>query len=71
MLAFKEQGYSSKYGIGRSYHPALSAQDKDPNAEIFQISYQNEGPEISAEYYRDLESKGITLRLPPLNQGGH
>jgi len=71
MLAFKEQGYSSKYGTGRSYQPALSAQDKDPNAEIFQISYQNEDPEISAEYYRELESKGITLRLPPLNQGGH
>jgi gentisate 1,2-dioxygenase len=69
MLAFKEQGYSSKYGTGKSYQPDLSAQDKDPNAEIFQISYEKEDPEISAEYYRELESKGITLRLPPLNQG--
>jgi len=25
----------------------------------------------SAEYYRELESKGITIRLPPLDQGGH
>jgi hypothetical protein len=59
MLAFKEQGYSSKYGTGRSYL----------NAEIYQISYENEDPEISAEYYRELESKGVTLRLPPFNQG--
>lgn len=71
MLAFKEQGYSSKYATGKSYQPALSAQDKDPNADIFQISYENEDPAISAEYYRELESKGITLRLRPLNQGGH
>ncbi len=69
MLAFKEQGYSSKYGTGKSYQPALSAQDKDPNAEIYQISYENEDPKISAEYYQELERKGITLRLPPLNQG--
>ena len=71
MLAFKEQGYSSKYATGKSYQPALSAQDKDPNAEIFQISYQNEDPEISVEYYRELQKKGITLRLPPLDQRGH
>ena len=44
---------------------------EDPNADIFQLSYQNEDPEISAEYYRELERKGITLRLPPLDQGGH
>jgi len=69
MLAFKEQGYSSKYGTGKSYQPALSAQDKDPNAEIYQISYENEDPRISEEYYRELEKKGISLRLPPLNQG--
>jgi quercetin dioxygenase-like cupin family protein len=69
MLAFKEQGYSSKYGTGRSYQPGLSAQDKDPNAEIFQISYENEDPEISGEYYAELARKGISLRLPPLNQG--
>jgi len=49
----------------------LSAQDKDSHADIFQISYQNEDPEISAEYYREIERKGITLKLPPLNQGGH
>jgi mannose-6-phosphate isomerase-like protein (cupin superfamily) len=70
MLAFKEQGYSSKYGTGRSYQPGLSAQDKDPNAEIFQISYENEDPEIGREYYDELARKGISLRLPPLNQGG-
>ncbi len=69
MLAFKEQGYSSKYATGRKYQPDLSAQDRDPNAEIYQISYENEDPDISAEYYRELERKGITLRLPPLNQG--
>jgi mannose-6-phosphate isomerase-like protein (cupin superfamily) len=69
MLAFKEQGYSSKYGTGKSYQPALSAQDKDPNAEIYQISYENEDPRISEEYYRELEKKGISFRLPPLNQG--
>jgi hypothetical protein len=63
MLAFKEQGYSS------SYDPALSAQDKDANAEIYQIGYENEDPAIAEEYYRELGSKGITLRLPPLNQG--
>jgi mannose-6-phosphate isomerase-like protein (cupin superfamily) len=69
MLAFKEQGYSSKYSTGRSYEPALSAQDKDPSAEIYQISYQNEDPQISREYYDELAAKGITVRLPPLNQG--
>jgi hypothetical protein len=70
MLAFKEQGYSSKYATGKSYQPALSAQDRDPNAEIYQISYEREDPRISEEYYRELERKGIALRLPPLNQGG-
>ncbi|MGH7835982.1 MAG: hypothetical protein ACREQK_20220 [Candidatus Binatia bacterium] len=69
MLAFKEQGYSSKYGTGRNYDPALSARDKDANAEIHQIGYENEDPAIAEEYYRELESKGITLRLPPSNQG--
>jgi hypothetical protein len=70
MLAFKEQGYSSKYGTGRSYQPALSAQDKDPNAEIYQISYDREDPQISRDYYEELARNGIALRLPPLNQGG-
>ncbi|HZD40558.1 MAG TPA: cupin domain-containing protein, partial [Terriglobales bacterium] len=70
MLAFKEQGYSSKYATGKSYQPALSAEDRDPNAEIYQISYEREDPRISEEYYRELERKGIALRLPPLNQGG-
>jgi mannose-6-phosphate isomerase-like protein (cupin superfamily) len=69
MLAFKPQGYSSKFGTGKNYEPALSAQDKDTNAEIHQISYENEDPAIREEYYRELESKGITLHLPPLNQG--
>ena len=32
MLAFKEQGHSSKYATGSSYQPAFSAQDKDPNS---------------------------------------
>ena len=69
MLAFKEQGYSSNYGTGRSYQPPRSAQDKDPNAEIYQISYEQEDPKISEEYYQELEKKGTALRLPPLHQG--
>jgi hypothetical protein len=57
MLAFEEQGYSSGHGIAKSYQPALSAQDKDPNAEIYQISYEQEDAKISEEYYPELETR--------------
>lgn len=69
MLAFKPQGYSSKYGTGGRYEPALSAQERDAHAEIHQIGYQDEDPAIREEYYRELEKKGIALRLPPVDQG--
>ena len=67
MLAFR--GTSLRYGGGVSYDPARTAQDKDPNAYGFKISYEKEDPAISEEYYKELEKNGITLRMKPVDQG--
>ncbi|MBI4525195.1 MAG: cupin domain-containing protein [Deltaproteobacteria bacterium] len=68
MLAFR--GVSLRYGSGRKYDPAYTAQDKDPYAYGFKISYEKEDPAIREEYYRELEKNGITLRMEPVDQGG-
>jgi mannose-6-phosphate isomerase-like protein (cupin superfamily) len=66
-LAFR--GGPAKYGLGRKYEPEPSFQDRDPNAASFKISYEKEDPSIRDEYYSELEKRGITLRLPPIDQG--
>ena len=66
MLAFRHNGL--RYGWGTPYSNARTAQDKDPNAWSYKIPYEREDPAIRAEYYRELESKGIDLRLRPLDQ---
>ena len=67
MLAFR--GVSLKYGAGRRYDPAYTAQDKDPYAYGFKISYEKEDPAIREEYYKELDKNGITLRMAPIDQG--
>ena len=67
MLAFRGTGL--RYGSGRSFHPARTAQDTDPFAESFKIRYENEDPSIREEYNRELEKNGVTVRLEPLEQG--
>ncbi len=67
MLAFR--GGALRYGSGRGFDPARTAQDKDPYAYAFKISYDKEDPMIREEYYKELEKSGVTVRLPPINQG--
>jgi quercetin dioxygenase-like cupin family protein len=66
MLAFRGSGL--RYGTGTAFNPALTAQDKDPHALAFKITYEKEDPAIREEYYRELEKNGIDLRLKPLDQ---
>ncbi|MFQ5902067.1 MAG: hypothetical protein ACE5JO_00080 [Candidatus Binatia bacterium] len=68
MLAFRGGGL--RYGRGRAYDPAWTAQDKDPYEYAFKISYDKEDPAIRDEYYRELEKNNITRRLKPVDQGG-
>ena len=67
MLAFRGTGL--RYGSGRSFHPARTAQDTDPFAESFKIRYEREDPSIREDYHRELEKSGVTVRLEPLDQG--
>ena len=66
MLAFRHNGL--RYGWGTDYSNARTAQDKDPTADSFKISYDKEDPAIGEEYYKELEAKGINLKLMPLDQ---
>lgn len=68
MLAFRGSGL--RQGGGRSYDPAITAQDKNPYEFAYKISYRREDPSIREEYYRELEKNGIHLRLEPIDQGG-
>jgi quercetin dioxygenase-like cupin family protein len=69
MLAFRGTGL--RYGSGRSYNPALTAQDKDPYSKYgFKISYDKEDPAIREEYYGELAKRGIAHRLAPVEQSG-
>ncbi len=67
MLAFR--GVGIRYGWGRTFEIARTAQSTDPNAESYKIPYEREDPQIREDYYRELEKKGIGLRLEPLDQG--
>lgn len=67
MLAFR--GVGLRYGWGRGFDPARTAQDKDFFAESFKVSYEKEDPAIREDYYRELKENGIELRLQPLDQG--
>jgi uncharacterized RmlC-like cupin family protein len=66
MLAFRGTGI--RYGHGSSYSAAKTAQSKDPFAYSYKIAYEQEDPEIREDYYRELEKRGIDLRLKPLDQ---
>jgi len=68
MLAFRGMGL--RYGAGRTFDPAFTAQSKDPHRLHFKIRYDKEDPAIREEYYKELEKNGITLRLEPVDQGG-
>jgi len=69
MLAFR--GFGTRYGWGRDYEVVSStAQDKNPHAWAFNISYEKEDPAVREEYYRELEKNGISSKLPPLEQSG-
>jgi hypothetical protein len=67
LLAFRGSGL--RFGTGIPFNPALTAQDKDPHALAFKITYEKEDPAIREEYYQELEKNGIELRLKPLDQG--
>lgn len=68
-LAIRGQTNPLRFGTGGGYNPTWSAQNKDPNAVVFQINYESEEPSIREEYYKELKKKGITSRLPPISQG--
>jgi hypothetical protein len=69
MLAFRGTGI--RYGWGEKYAVfAPSSQSKDPNEIGFNITYEMEDPAIRAEYYGELEKRGIAARLKPINQRG-
>jgi hypothetical protein len=55
--------------MGRKYVPEPSFQDKDRHSVSFKIAYEKENPSIRDEYYVELEKRGISLRLPPIDQG--
>ncbi|MEX0806988.1 MAG: cupin domain-containing protein [Candidatus Binatia bacterium] len=67
-LAFR--GGPARYGLGRrnQHKQETSFQDEDPHSYSFKISYEKEDPSIREEYYGELEKRGITLRLPPIDQ---
>ena len=67
-LAFR--GGPARYGMGRKnqHKQETSFQDEDPHSYSFKISYKKEDPSIRDEYYRELEKRGITVRLPPIDQ---
>jgi len=68
-LAIRGQTNPLRFGGGGGYNPTWSAQNKDPNAVVFQINYEFEDPSIREEYHKELVKKGITSRLPPISQG--
>ncbi len=68
-LAIRGQTNPLRFGSGGGYNPTWSAQNKDPSAVVYQINYDREDPSIREEYYRELDKKGITSRLPPISQG--
>ena len=65
-LAFR--GHGIRYGMGKKFNPMGSFQVKDPNAYQYAIPYEKEDPSIREEYYQELEKRGITVRLPPIDQ---
>lgn len=69
-LAFKgwDPSANTTNSKGR-YDPVGAARSDDPYGPAYKLRYDREDPEIREEYYRDLQKKGITLRLPPLDQG--
>jgi hypothetical protein len=67
MLAFRGTGL--RYGEGRMYDPAETAQTTDPHAWSYMIPFDREDPEIREWYWSELEKNGIDLRLEPINQG--
>ena len=68
MLAWRGTGL--RYGWGRSYDPNATAQSTDRAAWTYKIPYEEEDRSIRDGYYKELGSKGITVRLEPLDQGG-
>ena len=66
-LAFRLTG--ARYGTGNAYNPRGASQTSDPNANGFQIDYENEAPGIREAYYQELARNGVELRLPPVGQG--
>jgi mannose-6-phosphate isomerase-like protein (cupin superfamily) len=68
MLAFRGMGL--RYGTGRKFDPAYTAQSKDPHQIHFKIRYDQEDPAIREEYHQELEKNGVSLRLEPVDQGG-
>ncbi len=69
-LAFKgwEQSPSTITARG-TYDPMGAARSDNPYAYAFKLRYDSEDPSIREEYYRELEKKGIALRLEPIDQG--
>jgi quercetin dioxygenase-like cupin family protein len=68
MLAFRGGGV--RYGYGRTYDPAATAQSKNPHEWSYMIPFEREDPAIREEYYQELAKNGITARLAPIDQRG-
>lgn len=66
-LAFRGTGV--RYGSGETYDPVGAARGDNPYAWSYKISHDKEDPRIREEYYQELEKRGITLRLEPVDQG--
>jgi mannose-6-phosphate isomerase-like protein (cupin superfamily) len=66
-LAFRGGGV--RYGTGTAYDPVGAARADNPYAYSFKLSHDKEDPRIRQEYYQELEKRGISLRLEPVDQG--
>jgi len=68
MLAFRGGGV--RFGYGRSYDAARTAQSTNVHDWTYMIPFDREDPAIREEYYRELEKNGIAARLAPVDQRG-
>ena len=69
-LAFKGWDVSPETTDSKGrYDPVGAAKSDNLYGSSYKLRYDKEDPAIREEYYRELEKNGVTLRLPPLDQG--
>jgi len=62
------RGGPARYGTGESYDPRGSARADSVADLSYKLSFTKEDPNVREEYYNALASRGINLRLPPIDQ---